>query len=569
MKISCRILIVLCSIMLEVVTFHADAQLRRRNPRDKAVVQQETLVNQEGTVTLVNRNAIPPRRRVLDVAGILLPNQERDLEGKIWRFENQTHAHVAILVANEFERGKPAKSFALLAKQNRITAEERANSVLIVVFVHQRVGRIEVGNNLQSALPVALRKRIIQQRIMRRFKAGQIYAGVNAGLVGVMMAIKPDFQLYQVSTTPGTVLVNPALVESSTDTIPPTITVTQPTQMRGMKLESKEKTILVKGTATDASGVFEVSVNGVEANLAPGGDFSAEVRLAVGDNIVSVKAVDTKNNVAETHFTMTRDAVEQAALPESSSAFGDSTLRGEGKYYALVIGIDKYTGEWPQLTNAAHDASSIAEELRTDYKFDKVTILLDKDATRSNIIRQMEWLTENVQKHDNVVIFYSGHGDFKKTLNKGFWVPVDAQTESAADFISNSDIQTFLGGIPSKHTLLIADACFSGDIFRGLEETVKRDDAQRYYEEVGHRASRQAMSSGGLEPVMDGGRDGHSVFTYYLLKALKDNAEKNFDAGQLYDEIKIPIANNSDQTPIFSAVKNTGDEGGQFVFQRK
>ena len=64
-------------------------------------------------------------------------------------------------------------------------------------------------------------------------------------------------------------------------------------------------------------------------------------------------------------------------------------------------------------------------------------------------------------------------------------------------------------------------------------------------------------------------RAGHSVFTYYLLKSLRDNNSSNLDACQLYDEIKIPVANNSDQTPIFNAVKNTGDEGGQFVFRRK
>jgi hypothetical protein len=77
------------------------------------------------------------------------------------------------------------------------------------------------------------------------------------------------------------------------------------------------------------------------------------------------------------------------------------------------------------------------------------------------------------------------------------------------------------------------------------------------------------MSSGGLEPVMDGGRDGHSVFTFYLLKALKENTAPYLDAAQLHDDIKISVANNSDQTPIFNAIKNTGDEGGQFVFRRK
>jgi hypothetical protein len=569
MKNSCGIFFLSFLLMVSNFSVHSDAQSRRGNFRTRAALQQQRIATANASVAPANQKAIPLRRRVLDLAGILLPEQERDLEGKIWKFENETHKHVAILIARQFEKGKAAKFFTLLAKKNRIAPEERANSVLILVFVDQRIGRIEVGDYLQSALPVALRRQIIQQRIMRRIGAGQFYGAVNAGLLGVMTAIEPGFQPYQKFEAQGTILANPRLIETPGDSIPPSITITQPAATRGMKLESTEKAVLVKGNATDPAGIYEVSINGVEASLTPTGDFSAQIRLAVGDNTVSVKAVDTRNNVAEHSFVMTRDAVEKASGVYNTSVAKDTTLSGEGKYYALVIGIDKYSGEWPALSNGAHDASGVADELNKDYRFDKVTSLLDKDATRANIIRQMEWLTENVKKNDNVLIFYSGHGDYKKTLNKGYWVPVDAQTESVVDFISNSDIQTFLGGIPSKHTLLIADACFSGDIFRGMEETVKKDDMQRYYDEVDRRASRQAMSSGGLEPVMDGGREGHSVFTYYLLKTLRENNAPNLDAGQLYDEIKIPVANNSDQTPIFNAVKNTGDEGGQFVFRKK
>ncbi|HEY6951843.1 MAG TPA: caspase family protein [Bacteroidota bacterium] len=547
---------------LGTIVQDTNAQVMRRGAARR-------LARQQAAETKTEPNRFVIKRRVLDQAEILLPEQEKDLELKIWKFDNETHIHVAILIAQQFNKEKVQQLFARLANKKRIAPEEKANSVLVIVFVAQRRGMIEVGENLQAKLPPLLRRQIIQQRIMRRFNAGQFYAGVNAGLMGIMTAVSPGFKPYENANVPGTVLTKPVLDEEPGDTTAPTITITEPAQTRGMKIESKDKIVVVKGKASDPNGIFEVSINGVEASLTPSGDFSAQLRLAVGDNNISVKAIDTRNNIAERSFTMTREAVEQAATEEASRTAKDSALNGEGKYYALVIGIDKYSGEWPTLTNAVHDASGVADELSREYKFDKITTLLDKEATRANIIRQMEWLTENVKKNDNVLIFYSGHGDYKKTLNKGFWVPVDAQSQSTVDFISNSDIQTFLGGIPSRHTFLIADACFSGDIFRGMEETVNKDDLQRYYTEVERRASRQAMSSGGLEPVMDGGRDGHSVFTYYLLQALKNNSSPNLDAGQLYDEIKIPVANNSDQTPIFNAIKNTGDEGGQFVFRRK
>lgn len=240
-----------------------------------------------------------------------------------------------------------------------------------------------------------------------------------------------------------------------------------------------------------------------------------------------------------------------------------------GKYYALIIGIDKYSGSWTPLNNAVSDAKGVESTLKSKYKFDVYKTLYNETATRGAIIKQLEWLVANVKPQDNVLIYYSGHGEYKQSLGKGYWVPVDAKTTSTSDYISNSDIQTYLAGIKSKHTLLISDACFSGDIFRGNTVSVPFEESEKYYKEVHNLDSRQAITSGGIEPVMDGGKNGHSVFAYYLLKVLQNNQNKYLDAGQLYTKIKIPVINNSEQTPRISPIKKTGDEGGQFIFIRK
>jgi WD40 repeat protein len=240
-----------------------------------------------------------------------------------------------------------------------------------------------------------------------------------------------------------------------------------------------------------------------------------------------------------------------------------------GNYYALIIGIDNYTGQWRQLKNAVSDAKAISQLLQSKYKFDNMKTLYNEQATRMNIIKELEWLVQNVKPTDNLLIYYSGHGEFNQTLNKGYWVPVDAASASTSYYISNSDIQTFLGGIKSKHTLLISDACFSGDIFRGNTVSVPFEESDKYYAKVNSVSSRKAITSGGVEPVLDGGREGHSVFAYYLLKSLTGNEKKYYDASQLFDNIKIPVLNNSDQSPQFNAIKNAGDEGGQFIFLKK
>jgi hypothetical protein len=240
-----------------------------------------------------------------------------------------------------------------------------------------------------------------------------------------------------------------------------------------------------------------------------------------------------------------------------------------GRYFALIIGIDNYTGDWKPLKNAVNDAKAIEKQLNTTYEFQSIRTLYNEQATRTNILKEYEWLMANIKENDNLLIFYSGHGDYNENLQRGFWVPADATSSSVSGLISNTDIQSFLSGIKSKHTFLIADACFSGDIFRGKTLTIPYENSFKYYNQIYSKPSRTALTSGGIEPVMDGGKDGHSVFTYYLLKSLSGNQNQFFDASQLYNDLKVAVINNSNQTPGFSPIVNTGDEGGQFIFIKK
>jgi len=345
--------------------------------------------------------------------------------------------------------------------------------------------------------------------------------------------------------------------ENQIDTFAPTLTILEPPVTRGIKVVKKSEVTTIKGYAIDPSGVLEVKVNNQRAALSDNGEFSVELYLQMGDNKIVVQAMDTYMNTKSDTFVITRKSQD---------------IITAGKYVALVIGINSYEGYWRKLNTAVNDAMELSEVLKNDYNFSEVHTLIDKEATRRNIIEKFEWLTKNISPDDNLLIFYAGHGHYNKALNKGYWVPVDAKTNSIADYISNSDVKTFLGGIPSKHTLLITDACFAGDIFRGGEtKSIPFDpaDMSRYYKEVYRKPSRLALTSGGLEEVMDAGRDNHSIFTYYLLKSLRENNNKYLDAGQLFNDFKVAVANNSDQTPILQAVKDTNDEGGMFIFIRK
>lgn len=347
------------------------------------------------------------------------------------------------------------------------------------------------------------------------------------------------------------------VVNRTVDTEGPIVKILEPTVSRGIKIIRKADVVTVRGLVTDVSGVKEIFVNNKLVNQAPNNEFKTSLFLGIGNNEIVVKAVDNMLNTSLDTFYIERK-VDPAVI--------------RGKYVALCIGINSYDGYWPPLQNAVNDAKGISEILKNEYLFDDVHTLLDKDATRNNIIQKLEELTTTINKDDNVLIFYAGHGQYNKRLDKGYWVPVDSQSKSVAGYISNNDIKTFLGGIPSKHTFLITDACFAGDIFRGPKtESIPFDpnNMTKYYKEVHRKPSRLALTSGSLEEVSDAGKNNHSVFTYYLIKALKENTGKYLDASQLFDEFKMAVVNNSEQTPQLNVVRGTDDEGGQFVFIRK
>lgn len=334
-------------------------------------------------------------------------------------------------------------------------------------------------------------------------------------------------------------------------------------------LESKTNLQLKAGEQTDVELLFYINKGSELTDLTL--KLKAEGVQMEGDSVKSFTvSINKPVQVAQVQnvedYSLYRGSNDPLKGLKASKAIQEVSV---GRYFALIIGIDNYTGEWKPLRNAVNDAKAVAEQLSNRYEFQSIRTLYNEQATRANILKEYEWLMSNLRENDNLLIFYSGHGDYNESLQRGFWVPADATSSSISGLISNTDIQSFLSGIKSKHTFLIADACFSGDIFRGKTLTIPYENSFKYYNQIYSKQSRTALTSGGVEPVMDGGKDGHSVFTYYLLKSLTTNQNQFFDASQLYNDLKIAVVNNSNQTPMFSPIVNTGDEGGQFIFIRK
>lgn len=233
-----------------------------------------------------------------------------------------------------------------------------------------------------------------------------------------------------------------------------------------------------------------------------------------------------------------------------------------GKYYALLIGINEYDD--PMITDLdapITDAENFYTILSTSYSFRKDDIIFLENPKRHEIIDALDLLERTVTENDNLLIFYAGHGHWDANAHKGYWLPSDAHHESTANWFRNSSLTGYIASIKSKHTLLIADACFSGSIFKTRAAFPKDQEAvARLYE----KPSRKAMTSGTLKEVPD-----QSVFVRFLMKNLANNEEEFMPSEQLFYTLKPAVLNNSDNIPQFGEVKNAGDEGGDFIFIRR
>jgi len=240
-----------------------------------------------------------------------------------------------------------------------------------------------------------------------------------------------------------------------------------------------------------------------------------------------------------------------------------------GNQWLFVIGIDTYI-KWPPLKTAVNDAKAVKEVLLSRYHFEKDYLieLYDEQATRKNIISKLRYLANNIREDDSLVIFYAGHGHLDSITKRGSWIPVESGTQDASAWISNNDIKDYLkiDAIKAKHILLISDSCFAGDFFRG-DRGIVPNITETIIKKAYQLSSRQAITSGGLEPVSDAGFGKNSIFSYFLIKTLKENQKPFLVPSEMFLDIKAGVAENADQFPLLGSLKDTGgQQGGEIVF---
>ncbi len=252
-------------------------------------------------------------------------------------------------------------------------------------------------------------------------------------------------------------------------------------------------------------------------------------------------------------------AIAVLVLAQSALAAGDIEF---GRYHALVIGNNDYQN-LPKLETAVGDAEAVAQVLKQNYGFE---VRLMRNATRADILRALNKYRADLTDDDNLLVYYAGHGWLDRQTGTGFWQPVDADADDDLNWIANDDLTRRLNAMTARHVMIIADSCYSGTLVRAANTELPTGQARdTWLKRMAEKRSRTAIVSGGLEPVADAGRGGHSVFASALLTALRENRSV-LEGTALFKKISRPVVVNADQTPQYADIRKAGHEGGEFLF---
>lgn len=217
------------------------------------------------------------------------------------------------------------------------------------------------------------------------------------------------------------------------------------------------------------------------------------------------------------------------------------TLDGKGKLWAVVVGVSNYSKltKDQQLQFAHRDAQDFAAFLRSPngggFPANQITLLLNQDASVSAIRSALGTaLPRSVEPDDVVVIFFAGHGVVEGERD-GYLLAHDSDPQNLyATALPIAELDRIITErIRARSVILIADACHAGKLGWTSRSAEAQMMVNRYLDEVGKsgkgvlRILGSRADQRSYESEQWGG--GHGVFTHFLLKGLKGEADKDKD----------------------------------------
>lgn len=232
--------------------------------------------------------------------------------------------------------------------------------------------------------------------------------------------------------------------------------------------------------------------------------------------------------------------------------------------YAIVIGIETYRQKLPKADFAVSDAATVKQYLThmLGYPEENIITLTNEHATYTDLAKYIEeWLPNNLEPNSSVFFYYSGHGAPNPKTGDAFLVPYDGDP----NFIEKTGyplkkLYEQLSMLPAKEIMVALDSCFSGAGGKSVLAEGSRPLVMNMQAAFTPAKNMVVLTASSGSEISSTYKDkGHGLFTYFLLKGVKGEADLNEDgkieAEELYSYLKPQVQKiarklyNNEQSP--------------------
>lgn len=353
---------------------------------------------------------------------------------------------------------------------------------------------------------------------------------------------------------------------------------------RGIRAVAKTS-IRVVGTVRDprGAGIREVRLNGHLAALRPldaAGSLARFVGFVpVTDEVeaVEISAASSDGRWAAESFEVT-PTLPRVSDSGAAAAARRGALDVKGRRFAVVIGISDYVDPGiPDLEFADDDARAFYDFLRSEnaglggIPDQNIRLLVNEEGTYRNMRTALYTFLEQATEDDVVYIYIAAHGAPNPNRPDDLFIlPHDAEvSDIAGTGFPMTDVNESIRKLYARHTVLLTDACHSGGL--GMAGYATRDAFGENLNAINKvfLQDLQATQSGlailtasearqlSREGTQWGG--GHGVFTWYLLRGLKGEADADGDhivrLGELLEYVREGVKRETanGQIPAFGS----------------
>lgn len=237
------------------------------------------------------------------------------------------------------------------------------------------------------------------------------------------------------------------------------------------------------------------------------------------------------------------------------------------KTFAVIVANEKYQSV-TEVDCAENDGNMFREYCHKTLGVPEKNIHFVPNATLVNMWAQVDWLESIAKAYDgeaSLIFYYAGHGIPDEGTRDAYLLPVDGSGSNVKTGYKLSELYSSLSKFPTRQTVVLLDACFSGAERTGDMLVAARGVALKSKKEVPKGNLIVFSAASGDETAYQYADKGHGLFTYFLLKKLKET-KGDVSLGDLAAYVQEQvyrhsvIENSKSQTPtVIPSSELSGD----------